>query len=132
MLGLDTNVLVRYMVRDDRRQAERASAYIREATDGGERCLINEIVLCELVWVLESAYGRGRKEIAGALGMMLVTKQFEITQKDIVRQAVRDYEKGKGDLADYLIGRTNRAHGCDRTGTFDRALRHAPEFEVIE
>jgi predicted nucleic-acid-binding protein len=132
MRGLDTNVLVRYLVRDDKRQAERASACIREATAGGESCFINQIVLCELVWVLEAAYGFGKKEISEVLEKILATKQFEIDKKDTVRQAVGDYGQGKGDLADYLIGRINHEHGCDRTATFDRSLKDAPAFEVLE
>lgn len=132
MRGLDTNVLVRYLVRDDKRQAERASAYIREVTTEGENCFINGIVLCELVWVLEAAYGFTRKEIAGVLEKILVTKQLEIERKDIVRQALSYYAGGKGDFADYLIGRINYEQGCDLTVTFDRSLRNAPGFEVLE
>jgi predicted nucleic-acid-binding protein len=132
MKGLDTNVLVRYLVRDDKRQAEKASAYIRDAIAEGESCFINHIVLCELVWVLETAYGFSRKEIADVLEKILITKQFEIEQKDIVRQAVRDYNQGKGDLADYLIGRINHECGCDRTATFDRSLKDMPVFEILE
>lgn len=132
MRGLDTNVLVRFLVRDDDRQAERASASIRKATAEGKSCFINHIVLCELVWVLESAYGFGRREISDVFEKMLVTKQFEIEEKDMVRQAVREYAQGKGDLADYLIGRVNHVHGCDRTVTFDRSLKNAPSFEVLD
>ncbi|MFZ0931074.1 MAG: type II toxin-antitoxin system VapC family toxin [Syntrophobacteraceae bacterium] len=132
MRGLDTNVLVRYIVKDDHRQAEKASAYIRGVTERGEDCFINHIVLCELVWVLEAAYGFSKKEIAGVLEKILATRQFEIERKDVSRQAVRDYAVGKGDLADYLIGGVNNAHGCDRTATFDRALKSAATFEVLE
>ena len=72
MRGLDTNVLVRYIVKDDHRQAEKASAYIRGVTERGEDCFINHIVLCELVWVLEAAYGFSKKEIAGVLERYLL------------------------------------------------------------
>src|SRR5262249_47430287 len=100
MKGLDTNILVRYLVQDDRKQAERASAYIRKTTADGESCFINLVVLCELVWVLESAYEYTKNEIADVLEKILITKQFEIEAKDLVRQAVQDYRQGRGDLAD--------------------------------
>jgi len=129
--GLDTNILVRFLVRDDRRQAEAASAYIRKVISDGGACFINLIVFCELVWVLESAYGYGKPEIAGVLEKMLATRQFEIETKDIVRQAVHDYREGSGDIADYLIGRANHSRGCDRTATFDRSLKSSPLFDVI-
>ncbi len=132
MIGLDTNVLVRYLVRDDKRQAEKASAYIREAISKGDCFYINRLVLCELVWVLEASYGFNKKEIAGVLEKILVTKQFEFEQKEIVRQAVNGYAQGKGDLADHLIGLINHESGCVRTVTFDRALRNAPLFDVLD
>lgn len=132
MRGLDTNVLVRFLVQDDKRQAEKAAAYIREATAHGESCFINDIVFCELVWVLEAAYNFDKKDISDVLEKILVTKQFEFELKDVLRQAVGDYAHGKGDLADYLIGRINHGHGCDRTATFDRGLRDEEGFEVID
>ena len=132
MRGLDTNVLVRYLVRDDKRQAALSSSYIGRAIAGGESCFINHIVLCEIVWVFESAYGFTKKEIIDVLEKMLATRQFEIERKDIVRQAVSDYGQGRGDFADYLIGRINHAEGCETTATFDRSLRDAAGFEVLE
>ncbi|MDA8090145.1 MAG: type II toxin-antitoxin system VapC family toxin [Nitrospiraceae bacterium] len=116
----------------NKRQAETASAYIRDAAARGENCFINHIVFCELVWVLESAYDFGKREISDVLEMILITKQFEIEQKDILRQAIKDYAQGKGDLADYLTGRTNHGYGCIRTATFDRALKDMPSFELLE
>lgn len=132
MKGLDTNVLVRYLVKNDKKQAERASAYIRKVTAKGEGCFINCIVLCELVWVLESAYGYARKDIAGVLEKMLITKQFEIEFKDIVRQAIYDYRQGSGDIADYIIGRINHIKGCDVTATFDHALKGSSTFVLLD
>lgn len=131
MRGLDTNVLVRYLVRDDKKQAEKASAYIHKMTASGKRCYVNHVVLCELVWVLESAYEYSKREIAEVLEKILVTKQFEIDAKDLVSQAVHDYRNGSGDIADYLIGRVNRAKGCDATVTFDLALKASPYFTVL-
>ena len=132
MKGLDTNVLVRYIVRDDKKQAERASAYIRKATEPGKICFINCVVFCELVWVLESAYEYSKNEITLVLEKILMIKQFEIETKDIVRQAVQDYLNGKGDIADYLIGRINHVRGCEITATFDRNLKNNSNFVVLD
>jgi predicted nucleic-acid-binding protein len=132
MTGLDTNVLVRYIVRDDELQAQRASAYIRNATDRGKCCFINHVVLCEPVWVLEAAYGFGKKEIVDVLEKIHAVRQFEIERKDVSRLAVRDYVRGKGDFADYLIGRVNQSYGCEKTGAFDRGLRNEIPFESLD
>jgi len=131
MIGLDTNILVRLFVMDDARQAEKAAAYIRRAETEGKKCFINPVVLCELVWVLESAYEYGKPEIAGLLEKMLMIKQFDIDSKDIVRQAVHDYRHGNADFADYLIGRINKHKGCEQTVTFDKALKGVGLFEVV-
>ena len=131
MNGLDTNVLVRYLVRDDKEQAVKASAYIQKVIASGEDCFINHIVLCELIWVLESAYGYKKREITSVLEKILMTKQFEIELKDTVRQAVNEYASGNGDLADYLTGMINHLNGCDVTATFDRSLRNSKNFIVL-
>jgi predicted nucleic-acid-binding protein len=132
MRGVDTNVLVRYIVKDDRKQAEQATAFIRKAAESGKICFINCVVLCELVWVLESAYEYSKEEITHVLEMILMIKQFEIEIKDIVRQAVHDYKNGKADIADYLIGRINHAGGCEITATFDRNLINNSNFDVLD
>ncbi|MBI4686580.1 MAG: type II toxin-antitoxin system VapC family toxin [Nitrospirae bacterium] len=132
MKGIDTNVLVRYLVKDDKAQAEIASAYIREITESGGTCFINIIVLCELIWVLESAYEFHKNEIADVCDRILRTKQFEIEAKDIARRAVNDYRNGKADFADYIIGKINNLNGCDITATFDRALKKQDGFILLE
>ena len=132
MKGLDTNVLVRYLVGDDKRQAARAAAFIEHVTAVGGTCFINTIVICETAWVLESAYGFGRDEIAAVLERLLVTRQLEFESKELVREAISDYRRGSGDLADLLLGHVNASHGCDRTATFDRGLVKSPLFEVID
>jgi predicted nucleic-acid-binding protein len=132
MKGLDTNVLVRYLVKDDKKQAERAISYIRKATAEGESCFINIIVLCEMVWVLESAYHYKKKDIVSVLEKILVIRNLEIESKDQVRQAIHDYQQGSGDIADYLIGRMNQTQGCEQTATFDRDLKNSPAFILLE
>lgn len=131
MKGLDTNVLIRYLVRDDKEQATKASTYIQKQIASGEDCFINHIVLCELVWVLESAYEYRKKEISDVLEKILMIKQFEVELKDTVRQAINEYVHGNGDLADYLIGRINHLNGCDTTATFDHSLKNSRDFIVL-
>jgi len=97
MRGLDTDVLVRYIVRDDPVQAAKASSFIFEVIEQGETCFINHIVMCELVWVLEYAYGFAREEIAGILEKIHATRQFEIERKEVSRQALDDYAHGRGE-----------------------------------
>lgn len=131
MKGLDTNVLVRYLVKDDKKQGKIASDYIQRAASSGQQCFINCIVLCELVWVLESAYGFARQQVIDVLEKLFLAKQIDIEMKDIARQALQDYKTGKGDIADYLVGRINQEHGCDTTATFDKVLKKSSVFQLL-
>lgn len=131
MIGLDTNVLVRYLTQDDRAQALRAEAAILSATTGGRRCAIAGIVLCELVWVLREAYNIPKAEIVAALDGILVTGAFEVIDRERVQSAVEHYRQGPADFADYLIGEAYLEAGCTETVTFDRAVRGAPGFRTL-
>ena len=131
MIGLDTNILARYLTQDDLTQAHRANAVIAEATRRGDRCAVNAIVLCELVWVLRDAYGVDRDTVVTALEKILDTAQFVIEDRDSARRALADYHHGPGDFADYIIGWRNRQAGCSETATFDRALRRSGLFRLV-
>jgi predicted nucleic-acid-binding protein len=131
MKGLDTNVLVRLLVQDDRRQSSKANRYIEEAAAGGESCFLNTIVLCETVWVLESAYGYPKAMIVEALEKIVSITQFEIERKDAVWGALEDYKSSKADFSDCLIGRVNRGAGCDETASFDSAVTGLSGFHVL-
>lgn len=127
MTGLDTNVLLRYLLRDDAAQATRADREIERA----ERFLIDVIVLCELVWVLDAGYGFSRAEIATALERILSAAQFEIEGKDLALAALDDFKNSTADYSDCLIGRRNRAADAQATVTFDRSLKGFPGFRLL-
>jgi len=131
MTGLDTNVLVRYLTLDDPDQSKTAATLIEEAVTKGGKLLVHPVVLCELVWVLETAYDYNRGEVAITLDRILRTAQFEIPDKDTVWKAWADYRSGKADFADYLIGRANERFGAIRTVTFDKALKGHKQFHVL-
>lgn len=131
MIGLDTNVLVRYLTHDDPVQYEKAAAFIDAATDRGEQFVVNTAVLCELVWVLGTAYDYSRVEIARALDQIFATAQFEIERLDEARQALGDFRATKADYSDALIGRINRSLGAEHTVTFDRDLKAVETFRLL-
>jgi predicted nucleic-acid-binding protein len=122
MNALDTNVLVRYLVADDPKQARRVKAVIERLDDDDERAYVSHIVVCELVWVLRSAYGFDRAAIAGALGQLVLARQLEFDAPDQLARALAAYETGSGDFSDYLIREHARAADCDAVLTFDKAL----------
>lgn len=129
MRGLDTNVLLRYVTADDPEQTPRARAVLERAEAEGTRCHVSVIVLCELVWNLNSQrYGYSRTEIADVLEAVLETSVLHVQSKDLVRRAVSQYRKRNGDFANYLIGQLDREAGYPETWTFDGKLQSAPGF----
>ena len=131
MIGLDTNILVRYLTQDDSAQFAKAAAFIDAASERDEQFLVNAAVLCELVWVLATVYDYSREEIAQALEQIFTTAQFEIERLDEARQALGDFRSSKADFSDALIGRINRSLGAKHTVTFDRDLKAVETFRLL-
>ncbi len=132
MIGIDTNVLVRYLVGDDPRQAERARQLIEGQCSAAQPAQIALIVLCELVWVLSGAYRYDRHLIVQVLRQILVTESFEIEHHSLAWIAWRDYASGSADYADCLIARLNQANGSSTTYTFDRRAARMDGFTLLD
>ena len=126
MIGLDTNVLVRYLTQDEPRQAARATRLIESRCTEESPCRISLIVLCELVWVLCRAYGYTKEEVAGVLQQALITSELEVEDESLAWQALEAWRSGTADYADYLVILSNVQAGCDATYTFDRKLARHP------
>jgi len=131
MKTLDTNVLVRYLVQDDATQAKAATSYIMKYCTRDQPAFINRIVLCEMVWVLESAYGYEKGQIAGVIERMLQTNQLTIENSEAVWQALALYKTVNADFSDALIGKLNKAEGYSKTATFDKKAGRLGEFELL-
>jgi predicted nucleic-acid-binding protein len=132
VIGLDTNVLVRHLVQDEKRQARLASDCIRSRCTGESPCFLSHIVLCELVWVLERAYGYGRPLIADALERILRTGQFRVEKADLAWKALRAYRTTGVDYSDCLVATTNAAAGCTETVTLDRKAARLDGLRLLE
>lgn len=131
MTGLDTNVLVRYIMQDDTRQAAKATRLI-ESLSSDEPGFISVVAIVELVWVLDSFYELNRAQIAQALDLILRSKQLIVDQAEQVARALRAYSVGKADFADCLIERVAAAAGCSRTMTFDVAASKSAGMTLIQ
>jgi predicted nucleic-acid-binding protein len=97
----------------------------------GERAYVNVIVLCELTWVLRTAYGFGKEALVRVLERILATPRLVLEEREDVRQALEEYREGGGDFSDYLIGVRNSQAGCSDTATFDRNLRRNALFTLL-
>ncbi len=131
MIGVDTNVLVRYLTQDDSIQARKVDTFLAVAVDDESRLHVDDIVLCEMVWVLRAAYRFGKPAISEALDKLMSTVIFSFDDRELLRGALADYLNGPGDFSDYLIGRRNARSGCEHTVTFDRLLGKQTSFVLL-
>ncbi|MFM8951854.1 MAG: PIN domain-containing protein [Planctomycetaceae bacterium] len=118
MIGLDTNVLVRYIMQDDPRQSPKATRLI-ESLDAERPGFIAVVSVVELYWVLTSCYGLAGHDVKQAIESLLRAKQIVVERADQVLRAVRVFDDGKADFADCLIERIASSAGCTETVTFD-------------
>jgi predicted nucleic-acid-binding protein len=131
VIGLDTNVLLRLIVLDDAGQQARADAALHQRCTPDNPGFINVIVLCELVWVLESRYGYSRPDIAGAVEALAAMDEILVDAAPLVAIALHRFRTSRVGFADCLLGVANRAAGCDTTLTFDRDAAALPEFTAL-
>lgn len=124
MIGLDTNVLVRYVAQDDQRQSPKATRLIESLT-ADTPGYVGVVSVIELVWVLTGCYSLTRDEISEVLETLLRTKEIIVAQADTVWKALRLFKNGKADFADCMIEKAANEAGCSYTVTFDRdAVKH--------
>jgi predicted nucleic-acid-binding protein len=131
MIALDTNVLARFVVEDDIQQSIRAKELIDSEFERGLPCFVPDIALAELVWVLGFSYEVSRVKIAALLGELLGARQLRFDSPDRLSRALRAYEAGRGDFADYLIREQAKAAGCPVVATFDSDLFRDESFMPV-
>jgi predicted nucleic-acid-binding protein len=132
MIAIDTNIIVRFLVRDDEKQAALARRRLKQAEDNRERLMIPLLVLLETIWVLESAYDKTRAEILDAIRAMRQMPIFEFQANEAVERLLADGAEYSADLADILIAASSRVLGCENGITFDKAAAKLPFFKLLK
>ena len=130
MIGLDTNVIVRYVMQDDPKQSQKATRLI-EALSSDAPGFVPLVAVVEIAWVLTSCYDLKREQVAEAIGGILRSKEFVVDRAEQVAQALRVYKTGSADFADCLIERGSTSAGCDRTMTFDTSAAKTAGMTLI-
>ena len=128
MLGIDTNVLVRFLVRDDEAQFEKARKLIKREVAAGRGVLVNQLVLLETEWVLRSRYSLAKNLIIQAISGLLDASDVRFEDEPAVEEALFIWKDSAADFADCLIGAKNRRLGCRATATFDMKASKLPGF----
>jgi predicted nucleic-acid-binding protein len=131
VIGLDTNVVVRYLAQDEARQAAAATRLIEGSLSAEARGFVSIVTLAEIVWVMRANYGVGRLAIADIVEGLLTAPQLTIERSDVIWRALRVYRDSKADFSDGLIVELGRDAGCLKTVTLDRQAVSAPGFEAL-
>ncbi len=123
MIGLDTNILVRYIAQDDAEQSGIANRLIENRLTPDNPGFVSLITLIETTWVLGSCYQQPRQALIDILRQLITIRQLQVERPDIAHQAIQRYESGNGDFSDAVICLINEDNGCDETMTFDKKAR---------
>ena len=128
MLGIDTNVLVRFLVRDDEAQFDKARKLIKREVATGRCVFVNQLVLLEAEWVLRSRYAVPKNQIVEAISSLLDATDIQFEDEPTIEEALFIWKDATADFADCLIGAKNRRMGCRATATFDVKASKLPGF----
>ena len=132
MIGLDTNVVVRYLVQDDPVQSKIANRIFEHDITSSNEGLVSSIVLCEVVWVIHRAYKQKKAKLLEIVRLLLESENIEIEHRDSVWRALRSFEYGEADFSDYLLADINRTLGADTTVTFDAHAAEKSHFSLAK
>jgi len=130
MIGLDTNLLVRYLAQDDPVQSPAATEIFESRLTEENPGFISVVAMVETVWVLDRAYGLADDGIAATLERILQADSLVVESEQEVFQATMALKEGSGSFADALIGALGAKAGCTRTLTFDKSALRLPGFEL--
>jgi predicted nucleic-acid-binding protein len=130
MIGLDTNVLIRYLTQDDPVQSAKAREILERRLTPKDPGFVSVVAMVETVWVLDRAYGLRAQEIATAVERLLQVEVLAIENEQEVFTAMVAL-KGRGSFADALIAELGARAGCTRTLTFDQKALRLSGFELV-
>ncbi len=131
MKALDTNVLVRFLVRDDERQAKIIYRIFKQVESDKEALFVPLLVVLETIWVLESVYEISRQEILESINELLLMPILEFEAQPAIQSFVSSAEKTKMNLSDLLIAHSSRFSGCECVLTFDKRASNFDLFELL-
>lgn len=131
MIGLDTNIVLRYLLQDDPKQSRQANQIVDRQLSAQNPGFISLVTILEIVWVLRSLLKRSPSQIAAHIEDLLAADYFELQNEQQVFEASFALKRGTGEFEDALLGALNAWAGCPVTLTFDRKAARLPHFQVL-
>ncbi|MBU4345100.1 MAG: type II toxin-antitoxin system VapC family toxin [Desulfobacteraceae bacterium] len=131
MKALDTNALVRFLVRDDEQQAETIYRIFKQAESDKEVFFVPLLVVFETIWVLESVYKIARQEILSSINELILMPILEFEAQSAILNSVSSARETKMELSDLLIAHSAKFSGCECVLTFDKRASNSGLFELL-
>ncbi len=132
MKALDTNILIRFLVRDDEKQAQAVYRLFKNTETRRDTLFVPLLVVLETIWVLEAVYDVGREDILDAFETLLLMPLFVFEDQQAIRAFIASAKDAKADLSDLLIAASASFSGCDSILTFDKTASKIPLFEFVK
>ncbi len=131
MIGIDTNVLLRLLIRDDAKQFSAADGLVNSPERADDPVFVSPVVVVELEWVMRRTYGLTKTQIVDAIEQLSRRTYFVMDNSEAVRAALTAWRTGKEDFADYLIAALARQRGARTTMTFDKDAAKTASFTLL-
>ena len=131
MKGIDTNILVRFLVGDDEIQSKKVYKLFKKVESKNSLLFVPLLVVLELIWVLESAYEISRKEIVESISDLLLMPILKFEHQSALQQFTHFAEKNLYDLPDLIIAYSAKNQGCENVLTFDKKVSKCELFELM-
>ena len=131
MIALDTNIVIRFLTRDDPKQSQIVFERFEQAEQCGDSFFIPLVVVLETVWVLESVYQKSREQTLDAIEEMLRLKIFRFERDEVIVRVLSDARAGRFDLSDLIVAHSARFSGCRSAITFDKGAAKHPFFQLL-
>lgn len=131
MVGLDTNVLVRYLAQDHVAQARQATRIIERQLTEDRPGFISLVTMVETVWVLDHVYGLSNQEVAAAVERILQADTLLVQNEQEVFTAMIALKTGSGSFSDALIGALGEWAGCTATLAFNKKAKRLKQFQLF-
>lgn len=132
MKAIDTNILVRFLVRDDEKQARLVYGRLKRAEAKKEALLVPLLVVLETIWVLESIYDVSRNEILDSLDELLLMPVLQFEAPDVIQGLIASAQETALGLSDLLVAHSARRSGCESVITFDKRAAKSEFFEILK
>ncbi len=132
MKGVDTNILIRFLIGDDEQQAKKVYKIFKKVESEKKELFVPMLVVLELIWVLESAYEISRDEILDSIGDLLLMPILKFENQSALQQFILSAQGSRYDLPDLLIAHSAKINGCETVLTFDKKASKFNLFELAK